>query len=244
MVGENIYVFNTLSILTKDLKKYLSGMGYSIFHVNDFVEIEQQLYYSQPDLIIFELFSLNPDIIKLIENIKSFHEFDEVPKIAICNRNIRSLILLLEQVGFDEILVRPFEDSLLEQVIEKYIVPYLKLFYLDDGAILLECQYKLDMSNSLKIESVISDLIKNNHRDIIIDLNKVEILDSSGIGLLVVVNKRLKKIDGTLKIANLNEQLKQMFFTMHIDKLLEIIEFNPGQEINDEIPVPVGYMKN
>lgn len=243
MIGENIYVFNTLAIVTRDLKKYLSDMGYSIFHVNDYVEIEQQLHYSQPDLILFELFSLNQEIIKLVENIKSFPGLDNIAKIAICHRNVKSLILLLEQVGFDEILVKPFDNSVLGQAIEKHIVPYLKINHLDEATVFLECQQKLDMSNVAKIEKYIEGLIKNNYRNIILDLNNVETLDSSGIGMLVVINKRLKKIGGTFRIANLNDRLKCIFSTLHIDKLLNIVEFNVSQNIEKKIPEPTVQLK-
>ncbi len=243
MIGENIYIFNTLAIVTKDLKNYLSKMEYSIFHVNDFIEIEHQLQYSQPDLIIFELFTLSPEITNMIEKIKTYPEFEEVPKIAMCHRKIRSLILLLEQVGFNEILTTPFDNNSLGNAIERHIVPYLKTYHLDDGSIYLECQNKLDLGNAAKIENHINGLIQQGQRNIIFDLHKVETVDSSGIGMLVVLNKRLMKNGGMFKIANLNERLKYVFLTLHIDKLLKIVEMNIEKREKVQVAEPTGYMK-
>jgi len=241
-MGETIFVCNTLPGVTEDLNTYLKGKGYTVHHVKDRSEVEKKLVDILPDLIIVEFFLVNSESIKLADAIKSMRQFSDIPKVAICHWNLQCFTSLVETVGFDEVLIMPFGDDDLEQAMERHIGSGAKVIYLESGEVVIECQERLDSSNTARVEKRIDRLIENGRNDFIIDLNRVATMDSTGIGLLVLLNKRLKKLEGSLKVANLNQGLAGMFSTLHMGKLLEIIDVNYNRQSAKRIPEPVSSM--
>ncbi|MFZ5515335.1 MAG: STAS domain-containing protein [Candidatus Zhuqueibacterota bacterium] len=243
-MGENIFVCNTLPGVTEDLNTYLKGKSYTVFHMKDRIEIEKKLRHTLPDLIIVEFFLVNSESIKLADTIKSMRQLHEVPKIAICHWNLQCFTSLVETVGFDDVLIMPFGDDDLEKAMERHIGSDTKVIELKTGEVVIECQHRLDSSNTARVEKVIDRLIENGRYDFIIDLGRVATMDSTGIGLLVLLNKRLKKIEGTLRVANLNQGLAGMFSTLHMGKLLEIIDFKFERQSVQSIPEAVSSVND
>ena len=75
----------------------------------------------------------------------------------------------------------------------------------------------------MKIDKFIDNLIiKKKINKVIVDLHRISYIDSSGIGILVVCKKKLDLVNGCLKIVNVNDQVKKVFTTLNIDKIIEI----------------------
>lgn len=73
-----------------------------------------------------------------------------------------------------------------------------------------------DLENLLKPET---------EQHILLDIGNVTFLDSSGIGVIVFLFKRLKSSGGSLEIINVNGQPKELINLLRVDNVIPV-KFN------------------
>lgn len=78
-------------------------------------------------------------------------------------------------------------------------------------------------TNTEEIRQVILKEMDDSLQFVEIDLRDVEIVDSTGISLLISIQNSLNKSDGKLKISNPNENLAYMFKIMRLNHHFEIL---------------------
>lgn len=67
---------------------------------------------------------------------------------------------------------------------------------------------------------------KNKNIDIlIVDLNLVSYLDSTGVGLLISLLKFMRKREGKLVLSNLNKKVRRVIELSRLDDIIEIYEY-------------------
>ncbi|OGV55578.1 MAG: hypothetical protein A2017_14570 [Lentisphaerae bacterium GWF2_44_16] len=66
------------------------------------------------------------------------------------------------------------------------------------------------------------NLVNNGIFQIKVDLEKVEMIDSSGIGVFISAQNSLKKQNGSLKVVNVSADILKMFRIMRLDKHFEV----------------------
>jgi anti-anti-sigma factor len=83
--------------------------------------------------------------------------------------------------------------------------------------------YVQELRQSLK------SLVEQGVRELVIDLTGVEMVDSTGIGLLVSAHNSLKKAGGQLEVINSSKDLLDMFRWMRLHQHFSIAGLNqPG----------------
>jgi anti-sigma B factor antagonist len=65
-------------------------------------------------------------------------------------------------------------------------------------------------------------LINEKVTKITVDLNAVEMIDSSGIGVFISAQNSLRKGGGALKVINISADILKMFKIMRLDKHFEV----------------------
>jgi len=70
---------------------------------------------------------------------------------------------------------------------------------------------KIDAVTSRDFEKALAKLIDQNLKDLVIDMEKVEYLSSSGLRVLMASLNRLKGKDGDLKLAALQPFVREVF---------------------------------
>ncbi len=70
--------------------------------------------------------------------------------------------------------------------------------------------------------SELLSLINDKVEQITVDLNNVEIIDSSGIGVFISTQNSLKKLNGALKVVNVSNDILKMLKIMRLDKHFEV----------------------
>ncbi|MBA2368345.1 MAG: STAS domain-containing protein [Candidatus Protochlamydia sp.] len=93
----------------------------------------------------------------------------------------------------------------------------------EDKLVITPLEENLDAKNSpafkeeifLLLES--TDIIK-----VIIDLTNLQFIDSSGLGVLLSLQRNLRSQKGTLKLVHLNKPVRTMFEIVSMHKVLEI----------------------
>lgn len=63
---------------------------------------------------------------------------------------------------------------------------------------------------------------------VLLDLNKVDFIDSSGLGAIVAELKHLRESSGDLKICEVKKSVNVLFELVHMNKLVEI--YNQREE--------------
>ncbi|MDQ1262501.1 MAG: hypothetical protein QG575_1682 [Euryarchaeota archaeon] len=81
-----------------------------------------------------------------------------------------------------------------------------------DNIPVLSVSGKIDAVTSKELETALIGLIEQDRRFLIIDMEKVEFLSSSGLRVLMASLNRLKHKDGDLLLAALQPFVKDVFF--------------------------------
>jgi anti-sigma B factor antagonist len=81
---------------------------------------------------------------------------------------------------------------------------------------------KIDAVTSKDLETALTGLIDKNKKFLVIDMEKVEFLSSSGLRVLMASLNRLKHRDGDLLLAALQPFVKDVFFLTGANRFFSI----------------------
>ena len=71
------------------------------------------------------------------------------------------------------------------------------------------------------IKAEVSEMLEKGHRKFLLNLDNVDFINSTGIGIVAGVYTSIYKLDGKMKICNANEKVSRV---MMITKLLEVFD--------------------
>ena len=81
---------------------------------------------------------------------------------------------------------------------------------------------RLDAHNSSEFKGQMVKLFEEGRKDLVVDLQAVRFIDSSGLGALVSGFKNASSRSGSLKLAGLQLQVKSMFELTRLHRVFEI----------------------
>lgn len=84
---------------------------------------------------------------------------------------------------------------------------------------LLEVAGEIDVYTALRLREAIVAAIDDGHTRLIIDVEKVQFLDSTGLGVLVGALKRVRSDGGSLDIVCTHARLLKIFEITGLDKV-------------------------
>lgn len=85
----------------------------------------------------------------------------------------------------------------------------------------------LDAFSEPTFRKVVSKCIEEGPKDIILDLSKIDFVDSSGLGALVQLVKKAQSAEGTLQIVS-NARVTQ---TVKLVRLEQFLSLQPSVEV-------------
>ncbi len=92
---------------------------------------------------------------------------------------------------------------------------------------ILELDGKITIGDgSVQLREAVRKLLEQGHKNLLIDLGKVDYVDSSGIGELVSCYTTTKNQGGQLKLLNLTKKIQDL---LSITKLLTVFETFEGE---------------
>lgn len=80
-----------------------------------------------------------------------------------------------------------------------------------DNTIIMNLSGSLDIYTSTEFKTYLNDLISENPKSIIVNMEKLTYIDSSGIGMLIKSMNQIKELNIEFIIANMKEQLNKLF---------------------------------
>lgn len=93
---------------------------------------------------------------------------------------------------------------------------------LENGELLVKIEGEVDVYTSIDLKKEMTKLVESDQKRIIIDLENVNYMDSSGLGVLVALLKELKKVGGELKLICLPVSVKKIFDLTRLTKFFNI----------------------
>jgi anti-sigma B factor antagonist len=89
----------------------------------------------------------------------------------------------------------------------------------------VELSGRLALGNSLReAEDKIKTLIGAGSKKVIVDLSKIELTDSAGIGMLMMCHSTAATADGAMRITGANERVLSVLRMTHVDKILSLFD--------------------
>ncbi|MFN3660579.1 MAG: STAS domain-containing protein [Brevinematales bacterium] len=90
--------------------------------------------------------------------------------------------------------------------------------------VIFDIKGEIDLYNAPEIKEKIKDEINKGKVNIIINLDKVSYIDSSGIGVLISSLSNLKKVGGTMKLINVYASVRKVFELTKLTSFFEIYD--------------------
>jgi len=99
----------------------------------------------------------------------------------------------------------------------------------------LEVGGEVDVYTAPKLRERLNELIDGGVRSIVVDLNRVEFLDSTGLGVLVGAHRRLRPLGGKCVLVCDREPLLKIFRITALDQVFPLF---PSVEAATDPPGP------
>src|ERR1700720_2900854 len=81
---------------------------------------------------------------------------------------------------------------------------------------------QLIVGNRQELKQKVLDELEKGERKFLIDFARPGYIDSSGLGVLVSLSKKIREQGGELRLANLNDDLQTLFELTKLDTLFQI----------------------
>ncbi len=92
------------------------------------------------------------------------------------------------------------------------------------GVTILTVEGQLIVANRQELKQLVSDALDQGERKFVLDFEKTAYIDSSGLGALVSINKKVREAGGELRLSALNEDLRSLFELTKLDTLFVIAD--------------------
>ena len=107
--------------------------------------------------------------------------------------------------------------------------------YNKDGIEVIDVGGKIDISTAPRLRELLIDLVSKDNHQLIVNLERVEFLDSTGLGVLVGGLKRVRAHDGSLDLVCTQERILKIFRITGLTKV-----FGIHQTVNQAIAAKKG----
>jgi anti-sigma B factor antagonist len=108
-----------------------------------------------------------------------------------------------------------------------------------EGVTVLALKGRITVGEVTPVREKITELVTAGHNQIVLDLEHVDYIDSTGLGNLVISYTQVKKAGGALKLLNLNKRNVELLALTRLHTIFEVFgeeteavnSFFPGREI-------------
>jgi anti-sigma B factor antagonist len=86
----------------------------------------------------------------------------------------------------------------------------------------IDVEGQLIVGNRQELKQKVLEELEKGGRKFLIDFSNTGYIDSSGLGVLVSLSKKIREQGGELRLANLNDDLRTLFELTKLDTLFHI----------------------
>jgi anti-anti-sigma factor len=92
------------------------------------------------------------------------------------------------------------------------------------GVAVVQVDGQLIEGNRQELKDLVQAALDQGERRLLIDFSRTGYIDSSGLGALVSISKKIREAGGELRLSGLNEDLRSLFELTKLDTLFAIAE--------------------
>jgi anti-sigma B factor antagonist len=97
-----------------------------------------------------------------------------------------------------------------------------------NDVLVVDVEGQLIVGNRQELKQKVLEELENGERKFVVDFERTGYIDSSGLGVLVSLSKKIREQGGELRLANLNEDLRTLFELTKLDTLFKIADSREG----------------
>ena len=86
----------------------------------------------------------------------------------------------------------------------------------------LEIDGTLDAVTASDLRGVVDQLVDEKRTTITLDLSNLRLIDSSGVGVIVSLYKRIRTVGGEVRIVGLCDQPRAIFKLLRLDRVFPV----------------------
>lgn len=80
----------------------------------------------------------------------------------------------------------------------------------------------LGETDGVIVVDAINDYITDGYTDFVVDMQQLEHINSAGLSVLITVSDKIKKVEGTLILTQMNERVLKLFKITKLDTVFKI----------------------
>lgn len=104
---------------------------------------------------------------------------------------------------------------------------------LDQVLPIIELEGEVDVYTAPQLKQQMISLLEGGAKTMVVDLAKVDYLDSTALGVLIGGLKRMRETDGNLVLVCPNARIRRVFEITGLDKIFDL--FNSTDEARDSL---------
>ena len=93
-----------------------------------------------------------------------------------------------------------------------------------NGVMIVSVDGQLIVANRNELKDKVLEALEASESKFVLDFSSTGYIDSSGLGVLVSVSKKIRETGGDLRLAGLNEDLRMLFELTKLDTLFKICD--------------------
>ncbi len=97
---------------------------------------------------------------------------------------------------------------------------------IENKAAQVDVSGEIDVYTSPKVKEAINALIEEGHYNLIINLEQVRYIDSTGLGILIGALKKVREHSGNIFLVCVDQQIKKVFTITGLVKIFKIFDNN------------------
>jgi len=86
----------------------------------------------------------------------------------------------------------------------------------------LEIDGTLDAVTAPELRAVLDQLVNDRRKSVTLELSSLRLIDSSGVGVIVSLFKRIRANGGQVKIVGLRDQPRAIFRLLRLDRVFPV----------------------
>jgi anti-sigma B factor antagonist len=90
--------------------------------------------------------------------------------------------------------------------------------------LVIDVEGQLIVGNRQELKQKVLEELEGGERKFVVDFTNTGYIDSSGLGVLVSLSKKIREQGGELRLSNLNEDLRTLFELTKLDTLFKIAD--------------------
>jgi len=99
----------------------------------------------------------------------------------------------------------------------------MKYFRKDEGEQTeLKIEGTLDAVTAPELRTIVDELVTETRKEVVLELSALRLIDSSGVGVIVSLFKRIRANGGQVRIVGLRDQPRAIFRLLRLDRVFPV----------------------